>query len=129
MRSPVIPVTPQHAVYYSGHDVVGALALRANVGHHLGGHRIRRLADDCGQVDALDHLVRQGDQVDAVDHRLDVEIGGEYVDIHAFAHERVQVEFIENQVHQLDRDRGHQRLELVGALGHPPVASLGQGGD
>src|SRR5258705_507188 len=129
MRSPIFPVTPQHAVDDSGHDVVGALALRANVGHHLGGHRVRRLANDRGQVDTLDHPVGQGDQVDPVDHRLDVEIGGERVDIHAFADERVQVELVENQVHQLDGDRGHQTLELIGALGHPSVASLGQAGD
>ena len=67
------------------------------------------MAQTVGAIHAFNHLVRQSDEVDPVDHRVDVEIGCERVDIHSFAYERVQIHLVEDQV-----DRGDaQPLDRV----------------
>src|SRR6201999_4411623 len=73
--SPSISATAQHSVDYFGDAVVGTLSLCADVGHHLGCHRTRRLPDYARQVDSRNHLVGQRDQVDPVHDRVDVDIG------------------------------------------------------
>ena len=73
----------EHPVDDVLHALVGADALPAHLTARHGGHRPGRALDDARQVDAFDDDLGQRDQVEARHHGVEIEAGGDLVDVDA----------------------------------------------
>ena len=113
-----VPATEQQPVDHPADRLVGGDGLQAHVLHGLRRHRRGGAPDDGRQVEGVHDLLGQPDQVDAGDHRVDVEPGRDRVEVH-LAHERVQVDPLTHQRgevhagdHRVDVDPGRDRVDV-----------------